>query len=88
MRSLLITCSAALTLSSAASAQSGTVEVRFTGARPGGPVLVQLSTEAEFMRGTRLQASVAPSADGRAVARFTGAESIVRIEWSPCTSSS
>lgn len=72
MRLLLLACAAALALPYAALAQSGTVEVRFTGVRPGGPVLVQLSTEAEFMRPSRLQTRVAANADGTAVARFTG----------------
>ncbi len=72
MRLVSLACAAVLALPSMAIAQSGTVEVRFTGARPGGPILVQLGTEAEFMRPTRFQTSVAANADGTAVARFTG----------------
>lgn len=72
MRSLPVVVAVALALPCVAFAQSGTVEVLFTGARPGGPVLVQLSTEAEFMRASRFQASVTVDADGTATARFTG----------------
>jgi uncharacterized protein (DUF2141 family) len=72
MRTALLALAAVLALPGSVSAQSGAVEVRFTGARPGGPILVQLSTEGEFMRPSRFQASIQPRADGTAVARFTG----------------
>lgn len=72
MRLVLLALAAAIIVPPTASAQSGAVEVRFTGARPGGPVLVQLSTEGEFMRASRFQASITPNADGTAMARFTG----------------
>ena len=48
----------------------GAVEIRFTGARPAGPIMVQLCTEAEFMRVCRFQTVVSPTAQGTAVARF------------------
>lgn len=72
MHSVVLALAAALMVPTSASAQSGSVEVRFTGAQPRGPVLVQLSTEREFMRPSRFQASITPNADGTAVARFTG----------------
>lgn len=50
----------------------GSVEVRFNGARPGGPIMVQLCTEAEFMRACRFQTILRTPAGGGAVARFTG----------------
>jgi uncharacterized protein (DUF2141 family) len=72
MRPAILACITALAMPSMALAQSGSVEVRFTGARPGGPIMVQLGTEAEFMRPSRFQTMVAANADGTAVARFTG----------------
>lgn len=50
----------------------GAVEIRFTGAAPGGPIMVQLCTEAEFMRACRFQTIVRAPANGLAVARFAG----------------
>jgi uncharacterized protein (DUF2141 family) len=55
-----------------AQAQTATVEVRMTGAVTGGPVMIQLCTEAEFMRRCAFEDSVQADADGVAVARFTG----------------
>jgi uncharacterized protein (DUF2141 family) len=72
MRLAVLALVIVLALPATAIAQSGTVEVRFTGARPGGPILVQLSTEAEFMRPSRFQTTLAARPDGTAVARFTG----------------
>lgn len=72
MRFVVLALAAAVMAPNTASAQSGTVEVRFTGAQPRGPVLVQLSTESEFMRPSRFQTTITPNADGTAVARFTG----------------
>ena len=64
---------ASLAIALAGSPQAGgAVEVRFSGARPGGPIMVQLCTEAEFMRACRFQTRVPVTADGTAVARFTG----------------
>jgi len=56
---------AALPVSSIA----GTVEVRLTGARPGGPVLVNLCAESEGMTRCSRNARVAVS-NGTALARF------------------
>lgn len=50
----------------------GAVEIRFTGAQPGGPITVQLCTEAEFMRSCRFQTRLTVPAQGSPVARFTG----------------
>ncbi|MFN3228727.1 MAG: DUF2141 domain-containing protein [Asticcacaulis sp.] len=60
------------TTAQSANPSAATVEVRFSGGVPGGPIFVQLSSEAEFMRPTRFADRVAVSADGTAVARFTG----------------
>ena len=51
---------------------TGAVEIRFTGARAGGPIMVQLCTEAEFMRPCRFQTIVQVPASGAPVARFNG----------------
>ena len=59
-------------LSATAPQGGGAVEIRFTGARPGGPIMVQLCTEAEFMRPCRFQTIVQVPANGAPVARFTG----------------
>lgn len=62
----------AVLLSATAPQGGGAVEIRFTGARPGGPVMVQLCTEAEFMRACRFQTTTPVTAAGTAVVRFTG----------------
>lgn len=66
-RLCLFTLLAAVTLPAVAVA--GTVEVRLTGARPVGPVLVQLCSEAEGLAGCARTARV-QARDGVAVARF------------------
>lgn len=66
-RFVLATVLAAATLPGLAIA--GTVEVRLTGARPGGPVMVQLCSEAEGMTGCSRNARVAVT-NGTAIARF------------------
>ncbi|WP_396593056.1 DUF2141 domain-containing protein [Brevundimonas sp. R86498] len=67
MTRLLLAVLAAATLPAVAVA--GTVEVRLTGARPGGPVLVQLCSEAEGLMRCARTATV-QARDGVAVARF------------------
>lgn len=59
-------------ISATAPQGGGTVEIRFTGARTGGPVIVQLCTEAEFMRACRFQTATPVTAAGTAVVQFTG----------------
>ena len=81
MRTLFAACLIALALPAAAetparptaqaASPSGVVEIRFSGARRGGPVLVQLSTEQEFMRASRFQTSAEVQPDGTARVRFT-----------------
>ena len=66
-RLLLATVLAAVTLPGLAIA--GTVEVRLTGARPGGPVMVQLCSESEGMTGCSRNARAVVS-NGTAIARF------------------
>lgn len=73
----LILSAAALAVAGAAlpvsaQAQTGTVEVRMTGAVTGGPVMIQLCTRQEFMRRCAFQDMVQADANGVAVARFTG----------------
>jgi len=68
MTRLLLAALAAATILPAV-AVAGTVEVRLTGARPGGPVLVQLCSEAEGLMRCARTASIAVS-NGTAVARF------------------
>lgn len=50
--------------------QSAVVEVRISGAVPGGPVMLQLCTEAEFRGRCAHQQRLRPDARGNAVARF------------------
>ena len=66
-RLLFTTVLAAATLPGLAIA--GTVEVRLTGAQPGGPVMVQLCSESEGMTRCSRNARVAVS-NGMAIARF------------------
>ena len=49
---------------------SAVVEVRISGAVPGGPVMLQLCTEAEFRGRCAHQQRLRPDARGNAVARF------------------
>jgi len=63
---------AALCGASPAAPPSPVVEVRISGAVTGGPVMLQLCTEAEFRGRCAHQQRVQPDASGRAVARFTG----------------
>ncbi len=62
----------ATVLLSGAPQAGAAVEIRFTGARSGGPIMVQLCTEAEFMRPCRFQTLAPVTAQGTAVVRFTG----------------
>lgn len=80
MRTMLIPFLVALAMPAVASAApeaapragpvSGTVEIRFTGGQRGGPVLVQLSSETEFMRPSRFQSRVDVRPDGTARVSF------------------
>jgi uncharacterized protein (DUF2141 family) len=69
MRPAILACITALALPSMALAQSGSVEVRLTGAGPRGPVLVQLCSEAEGLSRCARTGSV-QARNGVAVARF------------------
>jgi len=69
MMKALIMAAALAATAVPALAFAGTVEVRLTGAQTGGPVLVQLCSEAEGMNRCSRRASVTASG-GVAVARF------------------
>lgn len=75
MKPYLLSLMAALTLAAptvAPAQPAASIEIRFSGGVPGGPVYVQLSSEAEFMRPTRFATRVPVSQDGTAIARFSG----------------
>lgn len=56
----------------AATAQSAAVEIRIAGAEPGGPIMLQLCTEAEFLGRCTHEGIARPDGQGRAVVRFSG----------------
>jgi uncharacterized protein (DUF2141 family) len=72
MRVSIVLISAGLAIApfSAACAQTSTVEVRLTGARPGGPAMVQLCSEAEGLQECARYTTV-PVRNGTATARFS-----------------
>ncbi len=65
---MMIAALAAIPPSNAA-AQTGSVEVRLTGARPGGPAMVQLCSESEGLQECARYTTV-PVRNGAATARF------------------
>ncbi len=72
MRLSIVLVSASLSAAplSVADAQTGTVEVRLTGARPGGPAMVQLCSESEGLQECARYTTV-PVRNGTATARFS-----------------
>ena len=79
LQKLAIIAALAATVPSTAWAQTGSVEVRLTGARPGGPAMVQLCSEAEGLQQCARYTTV-PVRNGVATARFSNVPAFQDID--------